>query len=511
MRRMTLTLLVIVILARGALSNEMSVPPDDHRIHFSGRWHRANQQRPWCTWQGSAIRVRFDGTDLSARFDVVGPPQFCRVVIDGDSKNSKRLELEPGQHTVKLLDEPEQARRTVEFVKETYAGQGRLTFLGFEGQGRGLLALPPWTPKLRLEFYGDSNLAGHSLGHEKDRGGTKFAGCYFTFAGILSRMMDAEYHNLSRGGATIAGHLNSVLSFYDRIDLYESEPRWDFRRFPADVCIINIGANDIGRKSKQQIKDDYRRLIRAIRAAHPEAHLVLANGYGWSRAEPANYTHEVVEELGDAKLTSVVFPWLFNEWHGCEYDHAGMAVSLAEHLQKLNPAWKPVRASDVMDGFGRDGNVANGSFEHVAPFGGYGWRYFQDGAQRIHDPRQSPDGAWYLRLPEGKQVHQPTRASKSRVYTYRLTMRGSPTDSQVRVRCEFRDQAWRNEIPNTAREQTIQLTDAWQTYRVSVRSPSGPEPPDPSRDPWQIILRLESLSGTVDIDNILLSDKPATP
>ena len=35
----------------------------------------------------------------------------------------------------------------------------------------------------------------------------------------------------------------------------------------------------------------------------------------------------------------------------------------------INPSWKQIRSMDVMDGFGRNGDVANGSFEHVAPFG----------------------------------------------------------------------------------------------------------------------------------------------
>ena len=37
-----------------------------------------------------------------------------------------------------------------------------------------------------------------------------------------------------------------------------------------------------------------------------------------------------------------------------------------------------------MDGFGRQGDVANGSFEHAAPFGGFGWRYFEDGAVTLN-------------------------------------------------------------------------------------------------------------------------------
>ena len=40
-----------------------------------------------------------------------------------------------------------------------------------------------------------------------------------------------------------------------------------------------------------------------------------------------------------------------------------------------------------MNGYGEDGDVANGSFEEVAPFGGWGRRYYDDpGVSRIYDP-----------------------------------------------------------------------------------------------------------------------------
>jgi hypothetical protein len=43
--------------------------------------------------------------------------------------------------------------------------------------------------------------------------------------------------------------------------------------------------------------------------------------------------------------------------------------------------------SDVLSGYGVEANVANGGFEEVAPFGGWGWRCFDDpGVSRVYDP-----------------------------------------------------------------------------------------------------------------------------
>ena len=166
---------------------------------------------------------------------------------------------------------------------------------------------------------------------------------------------------------------------------------------------------------------------------------------------------------------------------------------------------KQVRPIDVMDGFGRDGNVANGSFELVAPFGGYGWRYFTDGAQRIHDADASADGEWFLRLPLGKQVHQPNPASAGNRFTIKLKMRGREAGDRASVRIEFRDQEWRNEIPRSSRTFSYKLDTSWNDYAITLNSPAAAEPRDPSRDPWQIIIRLIAESGTVDIDDVRLS------
>ena len=74
-----------------------------------------------------------------------------------------------------------------------------------------------------------------------------------------------------------------------------------------------------------------------MRKSYPNAHIMLYNAWGWDYDEPANYIHEVIAARGDPNMSSAIFPWLFEQWHGCEYDHSGMAHVLADHL-----GWKIV-------------------------------------------------------------------------------------------------------------------------------------------------------------------------
>ena len=82
------------------------------------------------------------------------------------------------------------------------------------------------------------------------------------------------------------------------------------------------------------------------------------NAYGWDNTEPANYIHEVIADRVDLNMSSAVFPGLFERYHGCETDHAGMAQYLAE-LSTQVMGWV-ASPPDVLSGFGKDGNVANG-------------------------------------------------------------------------------------------------------------------------------------------------------
>ena len=499
MLRLLCTAALVSVLLTTA--NAETITPSDERIQFVGRWDRSNPEQPWCAWQSSTFRVRFRGSRLEASIKTE-QVDFLRVIVDGNERATKKLKVTPEEERYVLAEDLGESDHRIEVVKETYSGKGRLKLRGLTVVGGELLPLSPSKPRLNIEFYGDSNLAGYSLEHEKNKGGVAATGCHFTFAGIAARMLDAEYQNISVSGAVIADRVNSLMSFYDRMDFYHAEPRFDFSTFPADICVINIGANDIGKKSKDQIKSDYSDLLSAIRKVRPTAHIVLMNADGWSRSEPANYTDEVLQDFDDDNISRLIFPWYFNEWHGCEYDHAGMAHCLVEHLAKLTPQWKPVRASDVMDGFGRDGNHANGSFEEVAPFGGYGWRYFQDGAERVYDPRGSADGSWFLRLPEGKEVHQPNATKPGQRHRIALKVRGQGSTSKTLVSIEFRDQDWRQEVPDTTIEHTIEPDTKWTDVTIEFKTPVGPVKGDRSRDPWKYLLRLKSVNGVCEFDDI---------
>lgn len=470
----------------------MTIAPDHPDIQYTGRWETSNPAQPWSYWIGSSLVAKFEGTSLTAIMQG-GSTDYIRVIIDGNTSASVKRTVSPLLSTYTLAAGLTDTVHQVELIKETDGGDW--VFHGFELDDGRSLTSPPARPAHRIAFYGDSNLAGYSLESEENESGEGLRGSYYGYAGIASRMLDAAYHNVSRSGATIS----SLHGVYDRFDFQSSTPVWDFNDFQADVVVVNLGANDVGRP-QHRIVADYHALLDDLRWVYPAAHIMLFNAWGWDYDEPANYIHEVIAERADPNMSSAVFPWIFEQWHGCEYDHAGMAQVLANHLTAVM-GWSQ-SPTDVMNGFGVNGDVANGSFEEAAPFGGYGWRYMNDpGVSRVHDTGSSFDGAYHLRLENGAAAHQPVPATAWQTFSLVAWMRGAEPGESVDVTLDFRDQEmWTAPLQTDTR--TFVLTDAWQVYSLEAVAPGGT--PNPV---FHMRVTFKAAAGaTVEVDNVTLME-----
>ncbi len=439
-----------------------TVLPSNPDLAYVGRWDHTLPDAPWCAWQGCTVRATFLGTAVSFTADPGWAPESVRAIVDGDAATAIRVELQPGVDTYPLFEDLDYTvPHTLELVRETYQGSAQ-TLFDLQVTGAGLDTPPP-APPHRIVFYGDSNLAGASNESERDAWANTAVGVHFGLAGVAARMLDADYHNVSASGET----LGSMRPRIDRVSWYSEQPQYDASDFPADAVVINLGANDVGRP-ETQIRADYAAMIDAVRAQHPDAHIVLANGWGWDANEPANYTASVALDHGDPNLSVVHFPWILEQWHGCQTDQAAMAVVIAEHIgAQLGWAVSP---SDVLSGVGVSGDVANGGFEGTAPFGGYGWRYLDDaGVVRLDDPTGAHSGDRYLELSDGAETHQPIPASGGDTVEASVWLRGTGT---AIVTVDFRGQTMFTP-PIHSVETTVTLDAAWAEVVLTGTAPVG--------------------------------------
>jgi hypothetical protein len=475
----------------------VEITPEDPAIRYTGRWNFEDPSSPWVGWQGSSIIVKFDGTGIHAEMGGTNNEQF-RVIIDGVPETGSRF-FSSNRKIHVIAEGLTDGIHTMELLKETF--HGSTFFYGLKVEGTGLLPLPN-RPALRIEYFGDSNMAGSSNYSEKNEG---VMGTYYAFPAMVTRMLGAEMNNQSVSGAQLYGTGdNCVGSFIFSEDFYHQDP--DYRSgFDPHIIVVNAGANDIWDSSKAQIKQKYKRVVADLRSVYGETpKIILMNGYGWDISEPANYSQEVVDELGDPNLSVCLFPWLWEQWHGSQWDHSGQSYLLLDHIYELNPEWKQVNPGDIIDGFGRNWDFANGSFEHAAPFGAFGWRYSEDGVERIHDPGQAADGAYYIRLEEGEEVHQPTDATGDFLpgatkggETYYITarIRGTADGAKAQIVTDFQgQQIWTRSNPQTT---TFDVTGDWATYTASSIASAGT---------WTLFTSLKSARGVVEFDSVCMSN-----
>jgi hypothetical protein len=488
----------------GDTPTSLVVDPSDEALRYIGRWNFDDPSEPWVDWQGASVALQFQGTALEVTLNPGNRTEYFRVIVDGDDQNSTHFAATSGVASYTLAEDLDPGVHTVELVKETYVGTS-LVLHGFTATGTEILEAPP-TASRHIEFYGDSNLAGYSLMSEQNQSGSDLQGSHFTYAGVTARAFAADYTNVSVSGETLQG----MTSLYDTQDYYGTKGDWDFGNYDADLVVMNLGANDIWGASEGRIRDRYATMLDLLRAAHPDAHIVVFNSWGWDFDEPANYTGEVVEEYGDPNVSVAYFPWIFEQWHGAEYDHGGMARYLIAHLEDVL-GWEATEP-ELMSGYGWDGGLANGSFEEVAPFGGYGWRYYTDtGVERVEesnetcapDSEQAHAGDYFLRLSDGAEVHQPNPARDGQEITVSLWIRGAEDGDSADLTLDFRNQEmWTD--PLQSETTTVDLTTEWTEYTVSATAPT-----ESIRPVFHTRLTLEAgRNSTVDFDGLVMTTSP---
>jgi len=457
----------VVTLAFCGAAHAVVIPPTDSNIQYMGRWDFSTPSLPTIAWQGGAITVNFDGTGIKATLDADDTAnhwETFRVVIDDDYSTTYTFLAGPNPTQYTLASGLPAGVHKMVLMKETYYWYDSV-FHGLEVIGSGLVA-PPVLSALKFECFGDSNSAGDNIATEDNSSGT---GQYFTYPFMAARAFNAQMNNQSTSGETISGSQ----SRYDRYGWWPGDPTWDFDLYAPDVVIVQVGANDVDSLTQAQMMADHTDYLDELRARYPEAHIMLMNSDGWSFNEPANYTADLIAARGDSNMSALVHPWVFGQWHGTENEHAGMARYLVEHLEGVLGVTAP-NAIAVMDGFGLDGDVANGSFEEVSPFGGYAWRYFLDtGVNRIYDPSGAKEGDYYLGLSSGGESFQTNPASSGDILGVNAWMRASKDGAEVDMTIDFRDQGMGGYdiSPVVSITETKVLTTAWTEYSMNATAP----------------------------------------
>ena len=473
---------------------------DTSMIQYRGRMEFGANKLSSFSTPGSSIMVKFSGSSLygtfSAEYFGGNGYSYLYIIVDGNTDPLSRqiIRVERAEQEYAIVEGLPEGEHVLEIVKNNESW-GVIHFIQLRVPDGELLALPAKKPYL-IEFYGDSNPSGWSAWNDKDRGGDSDSEGYFSYPGFTARSLDAEWVNFSVGGFGITDGMGKrdLTDYYDKIHVYSNSPEknnWDFAQNnlgkKPDVVVINLGANDYyNNVTKEEMKAAWHRFVsELLRPVYPEAHIVLANSYGWALGEPSDYLEEVVEEFhagGDMEVSFVKFPWLWGQEHAVISEHAGFANILSKHIAETM-GWEsePVPYSSIPE---EKGVLGNTSFESsILGSRPDGWRpdNGKSAARWVEDGREAKDGSAFVRCSQGYGVHQAVDADPGEQFKIGVWAKASSGNQGI-LKYQFRNQKQSN-IQSSIK--AIALTDQWQRFEFTTEiAPNGT---------WQIdvILRAE--------------------
>jgi lysophospholipase L1-like esterase len=265
------------------------ISPADPEFQYTGRIDFSDPAEPVLFWPGSTIRARFEGTSLQIVMDDSTGDNYYNVMIDGHTDDPVILDCLPGIHSYSIADNLENTIHELWIFRRTEGFSGPTRFLGLVLDEGGTLSKPPARPGRKIEFYGNSITCGMGNevpDNEEDEQNDK-RNNFLAYGAITARNLNADYTCIAKSGIGIMiSWFDMVMpQYYNRLNPWDPESRWDFTLWTPDVVVINLFQNDswlIGRldpvPGEEKIILAYTDFIRTLRSVYPDALFICALG-----------------------------------------------------------------------------------------------------------------------------------------------------------------------------------------------------------------------------------------
>ena len=241
--------------------------PTDRNISFVGRWDTTDPTAYLPGWAGAYLRTGFTGTMVKLKQRSTIDLYYS---IDGAaytflSKVSGVVDLTPtplerGRHTLTV---------SYRVVAGSYHGDAVFGGLALDA-GATTRRLP--TPRQLVEFLGDSITVGQ----------TSSQVALTSYPWLVGEQLGVRHTQIAQGGAclrelTAAESTRGIACVgvqqrFTKVSAVDGAADWDFRRYHADVVVINIGTNDTSHGVvSADFQAGYLDLLRTVRAKYPHA------------------------------------------------------------------------------------------------------------------------------------------------------------------------------------------------------------------------------------------------
>jgi lysophospholipase L1-like esterase len=337
------------------------VRSSDERVAVMGRVDRSRPDQLRIGYPGVTLRVRFEGPSLAARFSATTAASRIAVLVDGGAP--RVVHLASGDSEVRLAEGLGPGAHTVDVVHRTETWQGIVTVHGFAAAPGGkLLPAEPW-PARRLLLVGDSVTCGEAIDRAPDCSDAHDAGATsngaLAYGMLLGRALGAQVHLVCYGGRGLVrdwrGKSNVLTGpqLFDAALPLDGHPvPWRHADYTPDVVIVSLGTNDFNLDlgplpEREPFVAAYVAFVRAIRAAHKDAYVLLTEGAivndekDPSRPQKTvlrDYIAETVRRAGDPRVQAVPathYPGNDCNPHPTRAQHEAMARDLEPVVRAL--------------------------------------------------------------------------------------------------------------------------------------------------------------------------------
>ncbi|MHC5160427.1 MAG: carbohydrate-binding domain-containing protein [Planctomycetota bacterium] len=363
---------IVLVLLTGNVQALTTIDANNANIQYTGRIVFDDPLAPEFTWPGCYLIANFEGTSINVKLHDYGDNYFYVIIDDG---TPTLIDLTPGASTYTVATGLTDAVHKIQLFKRTETQEGKVEFTGFElDDGKSLVAPPP-RPRRRIEFYGDSITAGHSVAVAAPADDTNDAwgkDNYYAHGAVTAINLNAEYHCIARSGIPIVRAWGSEVdmpnNYYDRHDALTGTSQWDFGQWTPHIVVINLGQNDKWHGvTKAEAEAAYLAFGLTLRGHYPDAHIIFALGNMDCTAPGSKwptYITNTVDEMrtthGDTKVYNLIYPYGDGS-HPDAGQQAVMATQLTEFINTSIPdPW--IQNGDI----NLDGDVNNADFSKLS-------------------------------------------------------------------------------------------------------------------------------------------------
>ncbi len=293
MKRLPLILVLLAVLLTAAAptlagtGRGVAISPNNPHVVYVGRFTKEYR----FGWTGSAIRLRFKGTSVSAKLHLTSnQPAAMQVVIDG--KPTRFLLVTKKKTTYVLASGLESSSHTVELFKRSEGYLGEARFDGFIlSPGATVEQLTPRTRKILI--VGDSITCGfgNRATDNHPANSVTLENGYMAYAPIAARRLDARLMMVCWSGKGMYRNYNARNSrkntmpqLFARTLPMHARPKWNEETYVPDLIIINLGTNDMNRNGyKKPLTADeflpvYEKFVARLHQHFPKAPVIAAIG-----------------------------------------------------------------------------------------------------------------------------------------------------------------------------------------------------------------------------------------